>query len=101
MPVEGIHLVDRHDVKILLNLIDPEEMSRHIQMHSSISETRSVIDLHTRNTSCLIRKLIQGLPCIKETVVRRCLDYDLLTAHGDLVSLVWQAVIVPVDQLDL
>ena len=101
MPVEGIHLVDRHDVQVLLYLINPEEMPCHIQMHSSISETRSIIDLHTRNTSGLIRKLIQGLPCIKETVVRRCLDNDLLTAYGDHVGFVRQAVIVPVDQLDL
>ena len=85
MPMEAVELVKRHDVQILLDFLDGEEMSRAVKVHASVAEARLVLDLHAREEELLrrvrlitknidARELLQCLDRIEESVVGRRSD---------------------------
>ena len=45
MPMEGIELVDFHDVNVFLHHVHVEEMANHVHVHASVAESRFVMDL--------------------------------------------------------
>ena len=48
MPVECVHLVDSHHVKVLLHLIHAIEMPCHVKVHSPVGKSRRVFYPDTR-----------------------------------------------------
>ena len=87
MPVEAVQFISSHDIEISLHLIDIEEMTCHVEMHSAVCESWLVLDGSAREhpiLSCSFRfsiissreHLSDGLRCIAETGNGRCLDLD-------------------------
>ena len=45
MPVESVHLVQGHDIDVFLEEIHIEEVQTAVQMHTTIWESRSILDV--------------------------------------------------------
>ena len=98
MPMKGVEFVDFHDVKISLYLILVEEVARHIHMHASVSESRSIIDFRALDgpicigslglsKNLLWEHLLEGLDGIVHSIERRCIYLYCIFCHHKLICL--------------
>ena len=105
MPMEAVELVKRHDVQILLDFLDGEEMPRAVKVHASVAEARLVLDLHAREEELLrrvrlitknidARELLQCLDRIEESIVRRSADDAVNLADGDGIFLLRETRVI-------
>ena len=93
LPVEAVELVDRHHVEVAFHLFDRKEMARHVEVHAPVSETRGILDAHTRQHPLLAGRrlrpvnrrgqhLPQALHGVEKAGETRRTDFDAL--RGDI-----------------
>ena len=94
MPVKGVELVDFHNIKISLDSIYVKEMTGNIHVHTSVAESRRVVDLAAWDSPVCVSSnslavdfcrehLLDSLNCVIEAVKRRCRDLYSLFADLD------------------
>lgn len=102
--MEAVHLVHRHEVQVLFDLVHREEMAADIQEETPIAKARLVSDVHGRNRPCIGhgrcavdsggQELFQRLDGIEQARPRRGLDHDLIDSNCQCISLLTQGLIL-------
>ena len=88
VPVQTVHLVERHDVENALHLVLVEEVTSNVEHISTIRQQWFVFDVKHRNVPLSLRsrlgieslghELTQGLQSIEEASTMRSFDFDVL-----------------------
>src|SRR5687767_15416028 len=87
VPVKGVQLEDRHDVDVLLDELDREEVSADIEVQAAVAEPRGILDPHARHAAGR-RELAQRLTRVVETAIGARADLGALRRHVEDVRLV-------------
>ena len=104
VPVEAVELVDRHHVEVAFHLFDRKEMARHVEVHAPVSETRGILDAHTRQHPLLAGRrlrpvnrrgqhLPQALHGVEKAGETRRTDFDALRGDIEPVPLFRQRLV--------
>ena len=102
--MEAVHLVHRHEVQVLLDLVDREEMAADIQEETPIAETRFIGNIHGRNRPGIghgrssvyggRHELFQRLDGVEQPRPRGGLDHHLVSCNCQCISLFSQGPIL-------
>ena len=89
--MEGVHVVQHHHVDILLDKTEGEEMTTHIEVHTTVGKAGCVIDHHGRdlNHLCLFHHgqcLPECLYAVEHTGRGRAFYQDLLVVDRQSVT---------------
>ena len=98
MEMEGIHVVQRQHVDILLHEVDTEEVAAHVEVHPTIGKPWLVGRHDCRNLylggSGDGKRLAQGLHAIEHALGGKSLYPHLFLTDGDAVSLLGRHFLV-------
>ena len=96
VPVQTIHLVERHDVENALHLVLVEEVTSNVEHISTIRQQRFVFDVKHRDVPLSLRsrlgieslrhQLTQGLQSIEESSTMRSFDYNVFLGHRQSIG---------------
>ena len=86
MPVQHIHIVQRHHVDVSLDLIDSEKMTAHIKVGATITECRLILDLHRRKRRVRSKTLAKGLSPVKDARRRTAPDRNAIRTDCQLIA---------------
>ena len=98
VPVQAVELVYRHDIEVLLDLFDGEEMPGAVKVHAPVSEPGFVLDRDCREHELLgrinlvgidggIGELLESLDGIEESVLPVSLDHAVLLCDVNRIFL--------------
>ena len=90
VPVETVHIVQRHRVEILLHKLHAEEMAGYIQVHAAIAKPRGILDNGSRKDGLALQasqRLAQRLNAVEHALRRLSLNGHLLLRHDDAIAL--------------
>ena len=86
MPVQHIHIVQRHHVNESLDLIDIEKMTAHIKVGTTITECRLIGNSHSRKRRIRSQALAQSLSPVKDARSRTAPDGNTVRADCQLIA---------------
>ena len=98
MEMEGIDMVQRQHVEILLHEVDAKEVAAHVEMHPTIGKPWFVGHHDSRNLylrgSGYGERLAQGLHAIEHALGGKSFYPHLFLIHGDAVALLGRHFLV-------
>jgi hypothetical protein len=73
MPVEGVELVERHQVDVLLDELERHEVAADVEVHAAVAKARRVLDRDCREYARPVHANWKQLPERLEAVEQPCI----------------------------
>ena len=98
VPMQAVEFMHCHNVDVGLHLLDREEVARHVEVHTTIAKTRSVLNRKARQRPIFIgsllltiylggQQLLDGLDRIVETCKLARTNLNALTGYRKAIAL--------------